>query len=398
MAPNNPSDTTTTRGRLGELARLFLKLGVVAFGGPAAHIAMMEDEVVTRRGWMDRQHFLDLVGATNLIPGPNSTEMTMHVGLERAGFAGLVTAGACFILPAVLLTGVLAWAYVAFGTMPRAGGMLAGIQPAVVAVILGAVWRLGGPLRQDWRLPALAFLVAAAAFGGLGEIWSILLGGALGTFWLAARPDPRQPAAGVLAPATHLVDPGSGTALVATAGLVAAVPPGAAAIFLFFLKVGAVLYGSGYVLVAFLEGGLVDGHQWLTQTQLLDAVGIGQVTPGPVLSTATWVGYVIRGWPGAVAATIGIFLPSFLLVALLNPVIPRLRTSPWAARFLDAVNAAALALMVVVTVELGRATLTSPVAWGIAAMSGLLILRWRVNAAWIIVAAGVVGIALGLEG
>ncbi|MDH3225051.1 MAG: chromate efflux transporter, partial [Gemmatimonadota bacterium] len=294
------------------------------------------------------------------------------------------------------LTGTLAWAYVAFGTMPGAGGMLAGIQPAVVAVILGAVWRLGRPLLGDWRLPALACFVAAAAFGGLGEIWSILLGGALGTFWLAQRPGP-GPGAAVLAPYPQLLHPATGTALAATAGLAATVPPGVAAIFLFFLKVGAVLYGSGYVLVAFLEGGLVDGHGWLTQSQLLDAVGIGQVTPGPVLSTATWVGYVIRGWPGAVAATLGIFLPSFLLVALLNPIIPRLRSSPWAARFLDAVNAAALALMVVVTVELGRATLTSPVAWGIAAISGILILKWRVNAAWIIVAAGLTGIALGLE-
>ena len=375
-----------------ELARLFLKLGVVAFGGPAAHIAMLEDEVVNRRRWMSRQHFLDLVGATNLIPGPNSTEMTMHVGFERAGLAGLITSGASFILPAVLCTGALAWAYVEFGSAPQAAGLLAGIQPAVIAIILGAVWRLGRPQVRDWRQPTLALLVIAAAMAGLGELPSLALGAVLGTVWLARGADTRVQPAIWAAPG---LQGGAGAAALA-AGAAVAVPVGLGAIFLFFLKVGAVLYGSGYVLVAFLEGGLVEGRQWLTETQLLDAIGVGQTTPGPVLSTATWVGYIIRGWPGAVVATLGIFLPSFVFVAFMNPLIPRLRASRITAGFLDAVNASALALMVVVTLRLGAGALTSPGAWAIAGLAALLILRWRVNAAWIVVAAGVLGVVLGL--
>ncbi|NNM31667.1 MAG: chromate efflux transporter, partial [Gemmatimonadetes bacterium] len=322
-------------------------------------------------------------------PGPNSTEMTMHVGFERAGVPGLLTSGACFIAPAVLLTGGLAWAYVEFGSAPQAAGILAGIQPAVIAVILGAVWRLGRPLLGDWRHPVLAALVIGVALAGLGELGSLALGALLGTPWLARRGAPAAPPAAFALPGLH----GGGPATAMALGAAAAVPAGLLALFLFFLKVGAVLYGSGYVLVAFLEGGLVEGRQWLTQPQLLDAIGVGQTTPGPVLSTATWVGYVIRGWPGAVVATLGIFLPSFLFVGFLNPLIPRLRSSRITSAFLDAVNASALALMVVVTLRLGATTLGSPFAWTVASLSALLIVKWRVNAAWIVVGAGVLGAA-----
>jgi chromate transporter len=378
------------RGRVGELARLFLKLGIVAFGGPAAHIAMLEDEVVRRRQWIDRQHFLDLIGATNLIPGPNSTEMTMHVGYERAGWRGLLVAGSCFILPAVLITGGLAWLYVTYLTVPAIEPFLVGIKPAVIAVILGAVRRLAKPAIKDWRFALLGLSVVASLPLGLGEIPALLGGGVVGMLWF------------------RLGGPGSGSALVAialpalqsgpatAATVVAGAASGLASIslgkmFLFFLKLGAVLYGSGYVLVAFLEGGLVEGLGWLTQSQLLDAIAIGQLTPGPVLSTATFVGYVVHGWPGAVAATLGIFLPSFLFVIALNPLIPRVRRSAWMSSFLDAVNVSALALMVAVTLQLGADVLTSWQAWVVALLAGVLALGTRVNAAWLVAGGAVAG-------
>ncbi|MDZ7780658.1 MAG: chromate efflux transporter [Gemmatimonadota bacterium] len=395
------------RGRLGELARLFLKLGVIAFGGPAAHIAMLEDEVVMRRKWMSRQHFLDLVGATNLIPGPNSTEMTMHVGYERAGWAGLLTAGSCFILPAVLITGSFGWLYVAYGTLPRVEPFLYGIKPAVIAVILGAVWRLGRSAVRDWRFAVLGAAVVVLLLAGLGEIPGLLLGGVLGMLWFRAS---RGGGAGtaeryapiLFLPSAEVAGAGSsggilkaGTLGAATAGLAggagAATSVSLVKVFLFFLKVGAILYGSGYVLVAFLEGDLVAGYGWLTQAELLDAIAIGQFTPGPVLSTATFVGYVLDGAPGAAVATLGIFLPSFFFVLLLNPLIPKLRRSAWMAAFLDAVNVAALALMVAVTIELGAGVLTSWPAWVIALTAAFLVVRFRTNTVWLVLGGAVVG-------
>jgi chromate transporter len=381
-------------GRLGELARLFLKLGVIAFGGPAAHIAMLEDEVVTRRKWIGRQHFLDLIGATNLIPGPNSTEMTMHVGYERAGWAGLVTAGSCFIGPAVLITGMLGWLYVQYGSLPAVEPFLYGIKPAVIAVILGAIWRLTRPAVKDWRFAVLGVGVAGALLLGLGEIQGLLLGGMLGMLWFRSGRDANSGTAGRYVPIIFLEQ---GPAAGVVAGSAAA---GAAAVvslpklFLFFLKVGSVLYGSGYVLVAFLEGGLVSDYGWLTRAQLLDAIAIGQLTPGPVLSTATFIGYVLDGVPGAAVATVGIFLPSFFFVLLLNPLIPRLRESAWLSAFLDAVNVSALALMVAVTIQLGAAVLVSWPAWVIALTAGVLVVRFRTNAVWLVLGGAVVGRAL----
>ncbi|HSM08383.1 MAG TPA: chromate efflux transporter [Gemmatimonadota bacterium] len=390
----------TPRGPLGELARLFLKLGIIAFGGPAAHIAMLEDEVVTRRGWLSRQHFLDLVGATNLIPGPNSTEMTMHIGFERAGWKGLFTAGACFILPAVLVTGGFAWLYVGYGSLPEVEPFLYGIKPAVIAVILGAVWKLGRTAVKGWRFGVLGLGVAAAVLGGLDEVWALLAGGLLGTLWLRAGGYDSSRTAGALVPILFLrPSAGIGAGATRATGVAGVVVGGAGAVtavslwklFFFFLKIGAILYGSGYVLVAFLEGGLVQDYGWLTQPQLLDAIAIGQLTPGPVLSTATFIGYVVEGVPGAAVATLGIFLPSFFFVLILNPLIPRLRESVWLSAFLDAVNVAAVALMVAVTIELGVGTLVAWPAWVIAALATVLALVYRVNAAWLVAGGAVLG-------
>lgn len=366
--------------KLRELAVLFFKLGVVGFGGPAAHIAMMEDEVVERRQWLSREHFLDLVGATNLIPGPNSTEMTMHVGYTRAGLPGLVTAGASFILPAALITAAFAWLYARYGTLPQVEPFLFGIKPAVLAIILGAVWRLGKAAAKNWQLVVLGTLVAAAVLLGVNEVVALVAGGVVGMLWL--RLGRRLAAIGLL--------PFSQMGTVSLPALAAASPT-LWQIALFFLMVGSILYGSGYVLVAFLEGWVVNDFGWLTQQQLLDAIAIGQFTPGPVLTTSTFIGYQIGGPAGAVVATIAIFLPSFAFVAILNPWVPRLRNSPWTAAFLDAVNASAVGLMAAVIVTLGQSTLTAWPAWVIAAGAALLSLGWKVGAPWLVLGGALLG-------
>ncbi len=369
--------------RLGELAKLFFQLGVIGFGGPAAHIAMMQDEVVDRKQWLTREHFLDLVGATNLIPGPNSTEMAIHVGYVRAGWLGLLVAGVCFICPAILLTAAFAWMYVKFGTLPQVAPLLYGIKPAVLAVIFAAVWRLGKTaLKKNNKLLAIGIAVAVVVFCGLSEIFALLLGGLLGMVWLQRS----QSINALLLPLS----------VVGAVTKVTAVNASLWQLGLFFLKIGCVLYGGGYVLVAFLQGELVDDLGWLTQQQLLDAIAIGQFTPGPVLSTATFIGYIIAGFPGAVVATVGIFLPSFGFVALLNPIIPRLRSSRWMSAFLDAVNISSVALMLVVTVELAIAIIIPTqrfdwVAALIAVSAAILIVRYRINAAWIVLGSGVIG-------
>lgn len=407
--PASREDETEKHGPLSEIARLFLKLGIIAFGGPAAHIAMMEDEFVTRRRWIGRQHFLDLVGATNLIPGPNSTEMTMHVGYERAGWPGLFTAGGCFILPAVLITGGFAYLYVAYGSLPEVEPFLYGIKPAVIAVILGAVWKLGRQAVKGWRLALMGTAVAAVVVGGTNEILALLIGSAVGTVWLRATGYDSSRTAERLIPVLFLQDrvgvqadttasiggAADTTARIGTAAGAAAAGTAAGVslwkLFFFFLKIGSILYGSGYVLVAFLEGGLVDDYGWITQPQLLDAIAIGQFTPGPVLSTSTFIGYLIEGVPGAVVATLGIFLPSFFFVLILNPLIPRMRDSVWLSAFLDAVNVAAVALMIAVTITLAVGTLVSWPAWAIAAAAGVAALVFRVNAAWLVLGGAIVG-------
>lgn len=374
-----------TNHRLHSLAQVFLKLGTIGFGGPAAHIAMMEDEIVTRRGWLTSEEFLDLVGATNLIPGPNSTEMAIHIGYIYAGWQGLIVAGTCFILPAVTLTAALAWVYQQFGTLPQIAPIFDGIQPVVLAIIAVALWRLGQKALKNPRLWLVGFGVALLVMLGLNQILALFLGGILGAIALTYNVGTR------IAPFLWLP---LNFPLAQTSAATPA--PNLWQLGLFFLKVGSVLYGSGYVLVAFLENELVGKYGWLTQQQLLDAIAIGQFTPGPVLSTSTFIGYLIAGTPGAIVATVGIFLPSFVFVILLNPLIPRLRRSKWMSGFLDAINASAVALMAVVTLRLAQTLIFQPTGlnWSallITALSAILALQWRVNAAWLVLAGAILG-------
>lgn len=374
--------------RLVELASLFLRLGFTAFGGPAAHIAMMHDEVVKRRKWLDEQHFLDMLGATNLIPGPNSTEMAIHTGYARAGLAGLVVAGVCFIGPAALIVLLLAWAYVEFGTLPAAEWLLYGVKPVIIAVVAQALWGLGKKAISGWLTGTVGLLGLILYFAGFNEI-GLLLGGGLLVMLLKNVGRLRG---GQL---NGLLPPLLGLSLPA----VSSVPVNLPQLFWIFLKIGSVLYGSGYVLLAFLRADLVVRLGWLTEQQLIDAVAIGQVTPGPVFTTATFIGYVLGGLPGAVLATVGIFLPSFIFVAISNPIIPRLRHSPWAGGMLDGVNAAALGLMAAVTWQLGRAAIIDPLTIALALISAVLLLRFKVNSTWLIAGgalAGLVGRGLGL--
>jgi chromate transporter len=392
--------------RLGELAALFLKLGTISFGGPAAHIALMETEIVRKRQWLSRRQFLDLLGAANLIPGPTSTEMAINVGFARAGWSGLCVAGASFILPAALITGAFAWAYVRFGALPQAISALGGIKATVIAVITMAIWRLGKTAVKSTGFAMLGALSLAAFFVDVNPIAILFGGGLLG---MLARRAASVPSTGALFALTALsrqsldvrVSRGTRAPLLRAFGAVAAASGAAAvsrpsvyAIGLFFLKVGAVLYGGGYVLLAFLEQGLVRQHAWLTHQQLLDAVAIGQFTPGPVLSTATFIGYVLAGAPGAAAATVAIFLPSFFYVALLAPVLFRLRQSIWMAAFLDSVNVCAVALMAGVTFRLAADALRGWPAWAISVTSFAVLLRWKVSPAWVVLAGGIAGLLL----
>jgi chromate transporter len=375
------------RGRAREVARLFLKLGVIGFGGPAAHIALMEDEVVRRRRWLTREQFLDLLGATNLIPGPNSTEMAIHVGLVRAGWPGLLAGGACFILPAMLITLVLAAAYVRYGRLPEAAWILYGVKPVIIAVVVQAVWGLARKAIATPLAAALALAVLVLALRGANEI-VLLLAAAIGLpllRGLATAGGARALAPGALLGFTLTggLAPGAGVA----AGAGAVLPQLA----LVFLKVGSILFGSGYVLLAFLRPDLVERTRWLTDAQLLDAVAVGQLTPGPVLTTATFIGYLVARVPGAVVATVAIFLPSFVFVALSSPFIPRLRQSPWAAGFLDGANAASVALMAAVTWELGRAAVVDRITAALALAAALVLLATRLNSAWLVAGGALVG-------
>jgi chromate transporter len=373
-----------------------LKLGAISFGGPAAHVALIESEVVRKRQWLTRQQFLDMLGAANLIPGPTSTEMAINVGYVRAGWMGLCVAGASFILPAALITGAFAWAYLRFGNLSQAASVLAGIKPAVIAIIAIAIWRLGKTAVKDVGLAALGGLSLASFFLGLNPIAILFGGGLLGM--LAKRTASLRPTgAQSLSCVPWLLKPWRVVAVGAitlTAIETVSARPSISRIAMFFFKVGAVLYGGGYVLLAFLEQGLVRQHGWLTQQQLLDAVAIGQFTPGPVLSTATFIGYILGGVPGAAVATIGIFLPSFFYVALLAQVLFKLRQSAWIAAFLDSVNVCAVALMAGVTARLGTDALHDWRSWVIALASLGALLRWKVSPAWIVLAGGAAGLLL----
>ncbi len=398
--PASPETLPARRLRLRELAVIFLRLGATSFGGPAVHIALMEDEFVRKRGWLDRQQYLDLVGATNVIPGPNSTEVALHVGFLRAGLPGLLVAGVCFIGPAVLLTLLLAGLYVRFGALPDARPFLAGVAPIVLAVLLGTVWRLGRPAVKNVPLVVVALLVFGAAVAGANETAVLFGGGICGGLWLFSR-DKKEGRGTAATTAAILAALGTalGTAqktaraqIAVTGAAVSAIAaPGLVPLGLFFLKIGAILYGSGYVLVAFLEGGLVRERGWLTQAQLLDAIAVGQFTPGPLFSTATFVGYQIAGLPGALVATVGIFLPAFVFVALLAPQMERLRRLPLLSAFLDAVNVSSLALMAAVAVRLAPSILTDVRACLLAFAALALYARGNVNAAYLVLGGALVG-------
>lgn len=372
---------------LRDLAAVFLKLGTTAFGGPAAHIAMMEDEVVRRRGWLTREQFLDYVGATNLIPGPNSTELAIHIGRSRAGTAGLLVAGACFILPATLIVGAAAWAYVRFGTLPEIAGFLYGVKPVAIAIVMHALWRLGRTAVRTMVLGLLAVGAITALAFRTHELVVLAGAGVLMGAARLSRSHARRVAPSLL---VGIVGLSAGGAAAATAAATA-VPVGLLPLFLVFAKAGAVLFGSGYVLLAFLRADLVERLGWLTEPQLLDAIAIGQVTPGPVFTTATFIGYVLGGPAGAVVATIGIFLPAFVFVALSGPLVPYLRRSPVAGGFLDGVNVASLALMSVVSWHLGRAVLVDPLTICLCVGSLFALTRFRINSVWLMALGGGVG-------
>jgi chromate transporter len=382
MPANNLADSATSPTKqsttLWELAWLFLKLGTTAFGGPAAHIAMLQQEVVERRGWIDEAEFLDHLGASNIIPGPTSTELVIHIGRERGGWRGLLVAGTCFILPAALMVGVIAWAYVRYGSLPAVSGLLYGVKPVVIAIILQALWKLGRTAIKGAWLAIVGLVTLFLAVAGTSPLLVLLIGGFLGVV-VSLGPTPAKPAL----PAFF------GGPLVAS---LTSISPGLLSIFLTFVKIGAMVFGSGYVLLVFLHADLVERHAWLTQQQLLDAVAVGQVTPGPVFTTATFLGYLLRGAPGAIIATVGIFLPAFALVALSAPLVPKIRASRIAGAALDGVNVASLALMALVTWQLARSALVDWITVVLALLSALLLFRFpRINSAWLIASAGMIG-------
>lgn len=384
--PGNQTDSASKR--LAEVAILFLKLGLTAFGGPAAHIAIMHTEVVKRRRWLDDRGFLDLLGVTNLIPGPNSTEMAIHIGYLRAGYPGLILGGICFMFPAVLITIALAWVYVRYGAMPEAGWLLYGVKPVIIVIILQALWGLGKKAVKGPLTAAVGLLVIAGGFIGINQLVLLISGGLIVMLLenreklkgkgLYALLVPVLPVSGAASSAAYMI-PFSSTIL-----------------FLKFLKIGAVLYGSGYVLLAFLHADFVTDLGWLTDKQLIDAVAVGQLTPGPVFTTATFIGYILGGVPGSVLATIGIFLPSFIIVAIISHFVSRLRNSPWAAGLLDGVNVASLGLMATVTWYLGKGTFVDPVTAIIAIVAAVLLLRFRLNTTWIIFGGAALGFIKGM--
>jgi chromate transporter len=385
VAATRYSDASALRHTsLIELARLFLKLGIVAFGGPPAHIAMMEDEVVSQRGWLTREQFLDFLGATNLIPGPNSTEMAIHVGRIRAGWLGLLVAGASFILPSAVMVTALAWAYVRFGSLPQVAGLLYGVKPIVIALIVQAVFKLAKTAVKSTWIAVVGVFAALGTVLGVDQV-AVLAGGGLLTglvYWL--RSSGRTSA-------KALFLSGSGfSAFAAPSGIAASFSR--TALFLVFLKIGAILFGGGYVLVALIRSNLVAGLGWISERQLLDAIAMGQVTPGPLSTTATFIGYLLAGVPGAVIATVAIFLPAFSFVAMSGPLVPRLRQSPVAGAVLDGVNVAALALIAVVSWQLFRAAVVDWTTLVLAGVSFFLLFRYRVNSVWLMLGGAAIGV------
>ena len=373
-----------TPNKLKELALLFLRLGITAFGGPPAHIAMMHDEVVQRRKWLDEQQFLDLMGATNLIPGPNSTQMALHMGYSRAGWRGMLVSGSCFIIPAAFLVLLLTWLYVQYGTTTYAETLFYGIKPVIIAIVLQALFMLGKKAVKGVLTSIVAIAVVAGYFYGINEILLIFLGGLV---VMLLRNYKSFSGTGMFS----FVAPLIGINLVALQAKEVAL----STLFLTFFKIGAVLYGSGYVLLAFLEADFVQTLGWISTQQLIDVVAIGQVTPGPLFTTATSVGYLVAGFKGAALATVAIFLPSFIFVPLVNSVVPKLRNSLLAGAALDGVNAASLGLMAAVTIQLARVSLIDPLTIIIAIISAAALFFLRMNSTWLIAGGGIVGLIYG---
>ncbi len=371
-------DNAEKKERWKEIFKVFLKLGTVAFGGPAAHVSMMEEEIVNKRKWLSREKFMDLYGATNLIPGPNSTELAIHLSFERGGLLGLFIGGVSFILPAMLIVLSLAYTYMVYGALPELTGMLSGIKPVIISIVLLALYRLGKNLLKNKLSIAVFAFAFTLTFLGLGEI-RVLIFTALVLF-IYKKYKTRA----------FSFNP-FGTLLLFSLGAKEFTKMTSLSVFSIFLKIGSVLYGSGYVLLAFLESEFVHKYQVITSSQLIDAVAVGQFTPGPVFTTATFIGYLIKGFPGAIAATVGIFLPSFLLVWLLNPLIPKMRNSKVFSVLLDGVNLASLALMASVLIKLGNSSITNFYTFVIFIISFIALLKTKINSAFFILAGGVIG-------
>lgn len=386
--PVKTADALKNRpGRLSELALVFLRLGATSFGGPAVHIAMLEQEVVHRRKWLTHAEFLDLLGATNLIPGPNSTEMAIHIGLKRAGWPGLLIAGSCFIVPAVLITLGCAWFYVVYARVPQLQSILYGVKPVVIAIVLQAIWRLGKTSLREHTSIVVAVGAAGAVFAGMHELL-VLLAAGLAVPLIRKTGSTTHPPA--IVACTPLVLPIG--VVGATVAPVAATTVGLLPLFGFFLKVGSVLFGSGYVLLAFLQADLVERWQWLRPDQLLDAIAVGQITPGPLFTTATFIGFLLAGWTGACVATIGIFLPAFVFVSISAPLISRLRRSAMTGAVLDGVNAASLALMTVATLHMLGGAFVDATTVALGLCSSALLLFFRVNPVWLILSSAAFGL------
>jgi chromate transporter len=382
---------------LREVAGLFLKLGWIAFGGPAAHIALMRQEVVARRRWLSEQQFLDLLGASNLIPGPTSTELAIYLGYARAGRLGLLLAGTLFILPAMLLVLAFAWVYVHYGSTPQVTSLLYGIKPVIIAVVVQAIYGLLRSAVKNWRLGLVVTLAGGLYLLGLNPLVP-LFGSALLVMVVENRTRFTRRGRSAAGARPMLALPGLPFVPGVAVGAGGAVAFNLATLFLTFLKIGATLYGSGYVILAFLRDDFVHKLRWLTDQQILDAVAVGQFTPGPVFTTATFIGFLTGRWLGAVVATIGIFLPSFVFVAAVYPLVPRLRASPWTAAFLDGANAAALGLMIAVAWQLGVASIVDPLTAILALATAGLLIRFQVNSAWLVLGGAAVGLISKLPG
>ena len=365
-----------------EVFTSFLKLGFTAFGGPAAHIGMFRDEFVRRRKWLTDEAFLDLLGATNLIPGPNSTEMAIHIGFLRAGWAGLVLGGLAFTLPAVLIVLVFAWLYVEYGSTPQATWLLYGVKPVMIAIILQALWEMGRKAIKGKLTLAVGVVCIVLYFLGVNEVMLLFAGG---LFVMLIQNWKRLRSANLSVFLPLLFSP-----------LAVSVSFSLSTLFLTFLKIGAILYGSGYVLIAFLRADLVERLGWLTEQQLIDAIAIGQITPGPLFTSATFIGYLLGGVPAALVATLGIFLPSYIFVAISNPIIPKLRQSPWAGSLLDGVIVASLSLMAAVTFQLGQASLIDLPTVIIFALSAILLFRFKSNSTWLVIGGALAGLLISV--